>query len=70
MLEFDYISFEISNALKISLIQAKELILKAEYKGYLQTTVRQFGSMKSLTLLSMRLAFISLESLLWVLKSL
>lgn len=38
--------------------------------GYLITTVRQFGKAKTLTLISMRLTFISFESILWVLKSL
>jgi hypothetical protein len=44
--------------------------MKAEDKGYIQSTVRQFGTIKTLVLLSIRLPLLSMESLAWVLKSL
>eukprot|EP00347_Sterkiella_histriomuscorum_P015661 403356177 len=77
----------IQEQLQLSNIQqARDLLFKAEQKGYINITVRQFGSTQSsntsqtksshlqngkvLTLISMRMTFISFESLLWVLKSL
>ena len=45
-------------------------MLKAETRGYIIVTVRSFGCVKSLTLISMRLQFITIESVQWVLKGL
>jgi hypothetical protein len=40
----------------------RELLVRAEQQGYLIVTVRNLGCVKNLTLLSMRLPFITVES--------
>lgn len=70
LLQYESLLLLLTDSLLLSLSEARELLLKAEHKGYLITTVRQFGRAKTLTLVSMRLGFLSVESILWVLRSL
>lgn len=60
----------IESQLALDVITVKALLQRAEQKGYIIVTVRNFGCVKSLTLISMSLPFISCESVHWVLKSL
>jgi hypothetical protein len=46
------------------------VLVRAEQQGYIIVTVRSFGSVKTLTLVSMRLQIISIESVQWVLRGL
>ncbi len=45
-------------------------LAKAEDKAIIHVTTRQFGKVKSLHFYSLKLSVISIESLIWVLKSL
>jgi len=55
---------------KMSYEQVKVVVDNAERCEVIHSTKRQFGSIKTLTFVSMKLPFITLESLVWVLRSL
>lgn len=70
MVNFEKALALIQENFQISKEEALEVLLKCEEKGYIQSTIRQFGNIKTLIFLSIHLQFLSLESILWVLKSL
>jgi hypothetical protein len=55
---------------EIGMDMARSVLYKAEKIGIIQMTKRQFSDIKSVTFLSLRFEQLSLESLLWTLRSL
>ena len=62
MINYHQIVWLIETELRMNKLEAKQLLLKAEQRGYIIVTVRSFGCVKNLTLISIRLQFVTLES--------